>query len=208
MWLHNWFTKQEQSVLLFICAMAILGLFVGMPTQSIAVAETDPLDSISVVRDSSTTPSLLDIRTAPQSAWEALPNIGPKKAKAIVDYRSSHPFHSWEDILGVKGIGPKTLENMKPYLLPLGETTSLAPAQRSETKLKTKTPLPRSHFDINQATMSDLTTIKGIGPVKAQAILDKREQLGKFTQWDQLLDVKGIGPKTLESIKTSATLGE
>ncbi|WP_204381398.1 ComEA family DNA-binding protein, partial [Aeromonas veronii] len=53
--------------------------------------------------------------------------------------------------------------------------------------------------DINTATLAELTSLKGIGDKKAQAIVDYREKQGKFTSVDQLADVNGIGPATLEA---------
>lgn len=52
----------------------------------------------------------VNINTASPTALTQLDGIGPKKAKAIVDYRSANgPFGSVGDITEVKGIGPKTL---------------------------------------------------------------------------------------------------
>ncbi|CAN5375638.1 helix-hairpin-helix domain-containing protein [soil metagenome] len=47
----------------------------------------------------------------------ALPGVGPSTAAAIVAYRTEHgPFASVEALDGVKGIGPKKLEAMRPYV--------------------------------------------------------------------------------------------
>ena len=54
-------------------------------------------------------------------------------------------------------------------------------------------------LNINTATLAELTSLKGIGDKKAQAIVDYREKQGKFTSVDQLADVTGIGPATLEA---------
>lgn len=55
-------------------------------------------------------------------------------------------------------------------------------------------------ININTATATDLTTIKGIGPATAKAIVAYRDSLGGLTHQDQLLNVAGIGPATLQRI--------
>lgn len=54
---------------------------------------------------------------------------------------------------------------------------------------------------INTASAEEIAqALPGIGTIKAQAIVALREQLGGFTNIDQLLEVKGIGFNTLERI--------
>lgn len=49
---------------------------------------------------------------------EALDGIGPAKAKAIVEYREAHgDFAKAEDLVHVKGIGPKMLDKNKEFIL-------------------------------------------------------------------------------------------
>jgi competence protein ComEA len=55
------------------------------------------------------------------------------------------------------------------------------------------------------ATLEQLDTLPGIGPVTAQAILDHRAEHGPFTSVDDLLDVKGIGEATLADIRDQVT---
>ena len=57
------------------------------------------------------------INTAPAAQLETLPGIGPAKAAAIVAYRDEHgPFGSLEELLEVKGIGRKTLDNLRDLI--------------------------------------------------------------------------------------------
>lgn len=61
--------------------------------------------------------------------------------------------------------------------------------------------------NINTASAEEIAeTVKGIGMTKAQAIVEYREQNGAFQSLDQLLEVKGIGEKTLEKNREALTL--
>jgi competence protein ComEA len=61
--------------------------------------------------------TLIDINRASAKELEALPSIGPVTAQAIVDYRTANgPFRAVEEIVKVKGIGPATLEKIKPLI--------------------------------------------------------------------------------------------
>lgn len=58
-----------------------------------------------------------------------------------------------------------------------------------------------SRIDLNTATAEQLDSVKGIGPVTAQKIIEYRTQNGRFTSVDSLLNVSGIGMKTLEKMR-------
>lgn len=59
----------------------------------------------------------LSVNHMQKADFEQLPGIGPKRAQDIVDYRTQNgPFSGPDDLLQVKGIGPKLLAQMKPYL--------------------------------------------------------------------------------------------
>ncbi|MDC7717118.1 ComEA family DNA-binding protein [Vogesella sp. DC21W] len=55
--------------------------------------------------------------------------------------------------------------------------------------------------NINTATQQELETLKGIGPVKAKAIIDYRAKNGPFKSQADLVNVPGIGEKTVEKLK-------
>lgn len=54
---------------------------------------------------------------------------------------------------------------------------------------------------LNYATQEEIETLSGIGPSKAQAIIQYREENGFFQSVEDLLNISGIGEKTLEDIR-------
>lgn len=55
--------------------------------------------------------------------------------------------------------------------------------------------------DINTAQQSELEAVRGIGPVKARAIIDHRKMHGPFRSLDDLDDVRGFGKATIEKLR-------
>ena len=55
--------------------------------------------------------------------------------------------------------------------------------------------------NLNTATKDELVALPGIGPAKAQAIVDYRNQHGPFRSVDEVRKVKGIGEKLFNQIK-------
>ena len=70
-----------------------------------------------------------------------------------------------------------------------GGTTSTASSGQEET------------VNINSATEAELTTLPGIGPSKAAAIIAYREENGQFASVEDLKNVSGIGDKTFEQLQ-------
>ena len=60
----------------------------------------------------------INLNTATAEQLEAIPGIGPVLAQRIIEYRQTHGrFQSVDELLEVRGIGPKRLENMRPYVV-------------------------------------------------------------------------------------------
>ncbi|GEQ49343.1 helix-hairpin-helix domain-containing protein [Tetragenococcus koreensis] len=58
-------------------------------------------------------------------------------------------------------------------------------------------------IDINAADLTELQELSGIGPAKAQDIIDYREENGPFETVDELNEVSGFGEKTVEKLRES-----
>ena len=59
---------------------------------------------------------------------------------------------------------------------------------------------------INKADGAELETIKGIGPMLAQRIVDYRQANGRFENLEDLVNVPGIGQAKFEKIRSQITL--
>lgn len=60
--------------------------------------------------------------------------------------------------------------------------------------------------NINKSDMQGLTSLPGIGPAKAEAIISYREENGGFKTVQDLMEVTGIGEKTFEKLETYITV--
>ncbi len=60
--------------------------------------------------------------------------------------------------------------------------------------------------NINTATAEELGTLPGIGPTKAQSIIDYRTTNGPFQSIEDIKDVRGIGDATFEKLKDKITV--
>jgi competence protein ComEA len=59
----------------------------------------------------------LDVNTATAAQLEQVPGIGPTTANAIVQFRrKSGPFERIEDLLAIRGISARKLEQIRPYV--------------------------------------------------------------------------------------------
>jgi len=62
--------------------------------------------------------------------------------------------------------------------------------------------------NINTATPSELEKVHGIGPAKARAIVEYRQQHGAFKSVDDLVKVKGFGEATVNKLRDYLTVGD
>lgn len=87
------------------------------------------------------------------------------------------------------------------------ETTSEAETEPITVPEATVANETRGKININTATAEDLMLLPGIGEVLAQRILDYRKENGRYSSIGELINVRGIGEKTLNKISDYITVG-
>ncbi len=80
------------------------------------------------------------------------------------------------------------------------------PASYEEERFRSPEEIPPAEdadrcIDLNSASEEELCTLKGIGPAKAKAICEYRENYGGFVCIEEIMEVKGIGAGTFQKIK-------
>jgi competence protein ComEA len=168
------------------------------------------------------------VNKAPQSELEALPGVGPVLAKEIV---AGRPFKSVDELENLKGMSktklaairdrltigppakamtrPKAVVESKPAAPPAQPKPSAglgarnAPAREPSKTAATKpSATPAGRININTASLEDLQTLPGIGPVKSQAIVEGRP----FKTIEDVMKVKGIKEGEFAKIKDLITV--
>lgn len=108
------------SALLYYFELKTLAQVNVMPTQLDTQVEIRSGEEAQIqqpeIENHSPTLSQINLNTASQTELESLPGIGAAKAQAIIEYRAHSPFRSVNDLDQVKGIGPKTLEQLRPLV--------------------------------------------------------------------------------------------
>jgi competence ComEA-like helix-hairpin-helix protein len=78
----------------------------------------------------------------------------------------------------------------------------------SSAALAGKKKPPAQPVNLNTATSEELQQVPGIGPVTASKILQMRKTYGAFKSVDDLLAIRGLGPKRLDKMRKYLTVGK
>ena len=97
----------------------------------------------------------------------------------------------------------KVTDGQKIYVPTVGEQQAALAAGGAEggAAAASGTGASSGLVNINTASAAELQTLSGIGPSRAQSIIDERTQNGAFASVDDLMRVSGIGEKKLAKIK-------
>ena len=141
----------------------------------------------------------VDVDVASASELIRLPKVGPRLAKIIVaDRQAQGAFGSLAGLDRVAGVGAGLLKVIAPHVVFSGVAgTALTGA------------LPRggaASLNINSATALELDALPGVGPAKAAAILQYRQQHGPFTAVEDLARVPGFGAAAVSRLRERVTI--
>ena len=81
------------------------------------------------------------------------------------------------------------------------QTVFEAEAKADAKLIEGTQPATSAMINLNSATLEQLDILPGIGPSKARAIIEYRTKFGEFRSLEQIMEVKGIGPKLFEKMK-------
>lgn len=97
----------------------------------------------------------------------------------------------------------KLEDSMMIYVPRQGEANRTASSAATNSPSKDE---KNQGVNVNEADATELQTINGIGPAKAEAIIAYREEHGTFQQIDDLRKISGFGEKTVERLKNELTV--
>ena len=147
----------------------------------------------------------VNLNTADAAALEELPGIGPAHAKAII---AARPFKSVDELEKVRGVGKSRGDALKDLVTITEQaaaktaTTKGTAAKSAATTKDMPKPKPGEKININTASKDELDVLPGIGPVRAQAIIDGRP----FKTIEDVMKVKGIKEGEFGKIKDMITV--
>ena len=167
------------------------------PGTPVNTPETVRIPGYSQQSGTRTNSGLININRADLQELQRINGVGPAIAQRIIDYRNVHgAFARIEDLRNVKGIGRKTMEQIRPQVTVQGGIASPQKSQISSGNL----------IDINHASQAELQRISGVGSKTAQRIIEYRNTHGAFSRVEDLLHVRGIGAAKLDKIRTQVVI--
>ena len=180
----------------------------------------------------------VDVNNAGLKTLETLPGVSPALAKKIVSGRPYSNLSDLAQVKGMGqtkanalkhhvAFGPASgatpaksakrtharasSRSAGSYTTPSPTESTPSPAERSsssEPSASSSHLAPGQTVDINTASAEELDKLPGIGPSKAQAIVDYRNEHGDFKSVEDIKNVHGIKEGTFSKIKDYITVGQ
>ena len=114
----NAFSRRQQQVLGCCIFLYLVSLCAAAVTDDSQRVESSPLRQSDPTEMAFYLDAPININRADALELQLLPSIGPVLAERILAHRQEQgDFHSLDDLDAVKGIGPKTIQKISPYLI-------------------------------------------------------------------------------------------
>jgi len=209
-YLSNYITPSEKKVLIYLLFVTSIGFFLHVygylpQAQSEKQAAIANYEALRVALATDYVPTY-NLNSVTYNELLYISGIGPSTANAILDYQREFGFQQVDDLKKIRGIGEQRFNSFQKHFFIEESSSSQEVSTIEPPTTQTRTP-QHTKVNINTAMLDELVTIKGIGPVKAQAIIDYRNSKGKFKKIEEITNVKGIGVKTFEKIKDNLYIG-
>jgi len=158
-----------------------------------AAAEKETADT-----DATATASLFpfDPNTLDSEGFRRL-GLAAKTTHLLLNWRrKGKHFYTKEDLKPLYTLTPEAYARLEPYIA----ITATAPPWQSHGFQNNYAPLPAT-IDLNRTDSAMLVRLNGIGPVLAHKIIERRNALGGFLRYEQLLEVYRFNDTTFKMLK-------
>jgi len=220
------FTRNQLIAVYVIVGIALVGMIAFVAKAGVSgkdkVTFTEPREAKASTETPAVpeTPTQICVHVAGKVAKPGLYNLKPgsRVSDAIKAAGGALGNADMESI----NLAEILTDGQQIYIAPKGEIPPPAKSvvrggenktKRAETSKEDQKPsieklkVPgKGTVNINSAGLDELQRLPGIGPAYAQRIVDYRTEHGRFTSVEQLDNVKGIGPKTLEKLRPFVSL--
>ncbi len=197
----NFIEKNRLYIIAALITSILIGLFFIFQDQLLAKDEQVEVDQVTVeVAGAVEKPGVYNF-SSQDRVVDAL-----KKAGGIIKKKAD------QALVGKEINQASKLQDEQKIFIPFkvvrgeGEGTQVAGSQTSQVNNSSQgstsgsSSTSSSPVNVNQAGLSELETLPGIGPAYAQRIIDYRTSQGGFNRSEDLLNISGIGTKTLAKI--------
>jgi competence protein ComEA len=171
----------------------------------------------------------IDLNRASRAELLQLPGVGEKLVGRILDYRRTHgPFRQVEDLRKVHGVGPATLDRLRPWVCvdpddgdeepePAAQPTPprrqpqkpppapAGAAKKQKGVSKKEANLQGKRINVNRASAAELQLLPWVGKATAERIIEERQK-APFKSVEDLRRVSGIGLQKIKVLRPYVAL--